>query len=509
METVILKMTNITKLFGNFAALKNVSIDLYKGEVLALMGENGAGKSTLMNILSGAVPHYEGHIFIDNRRIKIRSPIEARHLGIAKIHQELQLVPELTVAENIFLGREPRTKLGLINYRKMNRDSVQYLNSLELSIKPSQQVKDLRLGEMQLVEIAKALSLNAKILIMDEPTSALSKTEAQKLFRIVKKLTSEGVSVIFITHRIEEVFEISNRIKVLRDGEYVGTVDTAKTSREKIISMMVGRTLSELFPKEQTQKGKEILRVENLSFRPPSYSQKRALYNVSFRLSEGEVLGIAGLMGAGRSELFECIFGVHPNRSGRIFINGTQTHIKTPADAIRHKVSFVTEDRKLQGLVLGRSIGENISLPLLKHFSRMFFMNKRMEKISWQRQMDHLRIKAPSYAALVESLSGGNQQKVVLAKWLLTRPQILLLDEPTRGIDVGAKAEIYQLINKLAMEGIGIIVVSSELPEILGVSDRILTFCEGRLTGEFSREEATQEKLLFAATLREDKKHAG
>jgi ABC-type sugar transport system ATPase subunit len=505
MAIVVLKMSNITKLFGNFPALKNVNIDLYKGEVLALMGENGAGKSTLMNILSGAISHYEGDIYIDEKKVKIHSPIEARNLGIAKIHQELQLVPELTVAENIFLGREPRTKLGLVNFRKMNKEAIDYLDSLELHIKPKQQVKDLRLGEMQLVEIAKALSLKANILIMDEPTSALSKTEAQKLFAVVKKLTLNGVSVIFITHRIEEVFEISDRIKVLRDGEYVGTVDTVKTNRAELIRMMVGRPLSELYPKEHTRKGEEILRVENLSFNPSTYSQNRALHNISFRLLKGEVLGIAGLMGAGRSELFECIFGVHPNNChGRIYVNGKDTVIKKPADAIKNKISFITEDRKLQGLILGRSIGENISLPLIKHFSNMFFMHNRMEKISWQQQMESLSIKAPSYTTLVGNLSGGNQQKVVLGKWLLTKPQILLMDEPTRGIDVGAKAEIYQLISELASEGIGIIFVSSELPEILGVSDRILTFCEGRLTGEFLREEATQEKLLYAATLREE-----
>jgi ABC-type sugar transport system ATPase subunit len=505
METLILKMMNISKSFGNIPALKNADIDLRKGEILALMGENGAGKSTLMNILSGAILHYEGDIFINEKKVKIHSPLEARSLGIAKIHQELQLIPELTVAENIFLGREPKTKLGFVNFRKMYKDSIEYLNSLELHIKPRQQVKNLRLGEMQLVEIAKALSLNAKILIMDEPTSALSKTESQKLFRVVKKLSSEGVSIIYITHRMEEVFEISDRIKVLRDGEYVGTADTAKTNRAEIIKMMVGRPLSELFPKAKTTIGESILRVENLNFNPPVYSQKRALYDISFNLAKGEVLGIAGLMGAGRSELFECIFGVHPTTChGRIFIEGKEISIKKPADAIRQKISFVTEDRKLQGLVLGRSIGENISLPLIKHFSSMFFMNNGLEKISWQRQMESLKIKAPSYTTLAGSLSGGNQQKVVLGKWLLTKPRILLLDEPTRGIDVGAKAEIYQLINSLASEGIGIIFVSSELPEVLGVSDRILTFCEGRLTGEFSREEATQEKLLYAATMREE-----
>lgn len=501
----VLNMENITKSFGSVAALKNVELDLNEGEVLALMGENGAGKSTLMNILSGAISHYSGEIFLDGRKVRIHTPAEARSLGIAKIHQELQLVPELTVAENMFLGREPRTRLGFLSYRTMNRNAQTYLDSLDLTVKPRQQVKDLRLGEKQLVEIAKALSLNARILIMDEPTSALSKVEAQTLFRVVKKLTADGVSVIYITHRMEEVFDISDRIKVLRDGAYIGTVRTADTSREEIIAMMVGRTLHEMYPKGMAQKGEELLRVERFCFTPPPYGGKRPLHDISFRLYRGEVLGIAGLMGAGRSELLECLFGLHHKYcQGTIHIGGEAVKLSRPADAIRCGISFVTEDRKLQGLVLGRSIGENISLPLIPQFSRCFFMESKRERASWNGQMENLSIKAPSPATLAGALSGGNQQKVVLAKWLLTKPRILLLDEPTRGIDVGAKAEIYRLIHTLAQEGMGIIVVSSELPEILGVSDRILTFCEGRLTGEFPREEATQEKLLYAATLREE-----
>lgn len=500
----ILQMTGIKKSFGSVHALKGVSIDLFKGEILALMGENGAGKSTLMNVLSGALGHYEGEIRIEGRQVRVNTPLGARNLGIAKIHQELQLVSELSVAENIFLGREPRTGLGLVNFRKMNQTAGEYLDTLELHIKPKQQVKSLRVGEQQLVEIAKALSLNAKILIMDEPTSALSKGESQKLFQVIKKLSGEGVSIIYITHRMEEVFELADRITVLRDGELIGTVKTEATDREQIIKMMVGRTLNEIFPKEKSISGDEILRIEGLSFAPPAYSSKRGLYDVSFRLHKGEVLGIAGLMGAGRSELFECLFGVHSRHcSAKVFIEGEAAVIKCPSDAIKHGMSFVTEDRKKQGLVLGRSIGENMTYPLLKYFSRLIFMDRSKERESWKSQISSLRIKAPGYNTLAGDLSGGNQQKVVLGRWLLTNPKILLLDEPTRGIDVGAKAEIYQLINKLAAEGMGIIVISSELPEVLGVSDRVITFCEGRMTGEFTREEATQEKLLAAATLRE------
>ncbi|HYE84376.1 MAG TPA: sugar ABC transporter ATP-binding protein [Clostridia bacterium] len=500
----ILRMTDIKKSFGNVHALKGVGIELYKGEILALMGENGAGKSTLMNVLSGALGHYEGEIELQGKPVRISTPLGARNLGIAKIHQELQMVSELTVAENIFLGREPGTCLGFVNYRKMNNAAREYLDTLELHVKPNQQVKSLRVGEQQLVEIAKALSLNAGILIMDEPTSALSKGESQKLFQVIRKLSGEGVSIIYITHRMEEVFELADRITVLRDGELIGTVKTESTDRDELIRMMVGRTLKEIFLKEKSSRGEEILRIEGLSFFPPDYSSKRRLQDVSFSLHKGEVLGIAGLMGAGRSELFECLFGVHGRHcNARMFIEGRPVAIKNPADAIKHGISFVTEDRKKQGLVLGRSIGENMSLPLLRFFSRLVFMNRIKEKESWKQQIGNLKIKAPGAGTLAGELSGGNQQKVVLGRWLLTDPKILLLDEPTRGIDVGAKAEIYQLINKLAKEGMGIIVISSELPEIIGVSDRIITFCEGRMTGEFIREEATQEKLLAAATLRE------
>lgn len=502
--TPILKMTDIKKTFGNIHALKGVNIDLQKGEILALMGENGAGKSTLMNILSGALSHYEGEIYVEGKQVKIKSPLGARQMGIVKIHQELQLVSELSVAENIFLGREPKTKTGFVNLKKMRYEAKKWLDILEMHVKPKEQIKNLRIGEQQLVEIAKALSLKAKILIMDEPTSALSKSESLKLFQVIKKLSEEGVSVIYITHRMEEVFELSDRITVLRDGGFIGTVKTSEIDKDGIIRMMVGRTLTELFSKDKSRRDDELLRIEKLNFTPPDNSLKRRLHDISLSLNKGEVLGIAGLMGAGRSELFECLFGMHSKHcTAKIYSEGKPISIKKPSEAIKHGISFVTEDRKKQGLVLGRSIGENMSLPLLKFFSRMVFMNVGKEKDSWNNQMNYLKIKATNCNTLTGTLSGGNQQKVVLGRWLLTNPKILLLDEPTRGIDVGAKAEIYHLINKLALEGMGIIVISSELPEVLGISDRIITFCEGRITGEFSREEATQEKLLAAATLRE------
>ena len=336
---------------------------------------------------------------------------------------------------------------------------------------------------------------------MDEPTSAISEKEAEKLFTFIRKLRSEGKGIIYITHRMEEIFQIADRLTVMRDGTYIGTVKASETSKDEIIKMMVGRDMSEQYPKDPTEKGEIALKVENLTYTPPEGSFRRSLKNISLYVRHGEVLGIAGLAGAGRSELFECLAGVHyKDTTAKIFIDGKEVIIKNPADAIKAGISFATEDRKGTGLVLQRSIGENMSLPLLKKFSPAFFMKSGEEKKEWNKQMETLRIKAPGTKTLASALSGGNQQKVVLGRWLMTEPKILLLDEPTRGIDVGAKAEIYQLINNLAKQGMAIIVVSSELPEVIGISDRIVTFCEGELTGEYLQEEATQEKLLQSAT---------
>lgn len=501
MEKKLLDMKNISKTFGNVQALKGVSLDLYAGEVLALMGENGAGKSTLMNILSGSLQPTEGEIYLNGEKVVVPDPITAKKLGIAKIHQELQIVPELSVAENIFLGRWKTSAGPAVDFKAMKDAAKVYLDMLDVHVDPSKKLKDLRIGEQQLVEIAKAISLNSKIIVMDEPTSAISEKEAEKLFTIIRRLRGEGKGIIYITHRMEEIFKIADRLTVMRDGQYIGTVKAAETSKDEIIRMMVGRDMSEQYPKDPTEKGEVALEVKNLTYTPPMGSFRRSLKNISLKVRHGEVLGIAGLAGAGRSEFFECLAGVHHGDTrGEIIIEGRPVTIKTPADAIRAGISFATEDRKGSGLVLQRSIGENMSLPLLKKFSSMFFMKHQEEKKVWQEQMEALRVKAPSYKTLASSLSGGNQQKVVLARWLMTHPKILLLDEPTRGIDVGAKAEIYQLINNLAKQGMAIIVVSSELPEVIGISDRIVTFCEGELTGEFMQEDATQEKLLQSAT---------
>lgn len=501
MEKKLLDMKNISKTFGNVQALKGVSLDLYAGEVLALMGENGAGKSTLMNILSGSLQPTEGEIYLNGEKVVVPDPITAKKLGIAKIHQELQIVPELSVAENIFLGRWKTSAGPAVDFKAMKDEAKVYLDMLDVHVDPSKKLKDLRIGEQQLVEIAKAISLNSKIIVMDEPTSAISEKEAEKLFTIIRRLRGEGKGIIYITHRMEEIFKIADRLTVMRDGQYIGTVKAAETSKDEIIRMMVGRDMSEQYPKDPTEKGEVALEVKNLTYTPPMGSFRRSLKNISLKVRHGEILGIAGLAGAGRSEFFECLAGVHHGDTrGEIIIEGRPVTIKTPADAIRAGISFATEDRKGSGLVLQRSIGENMSLPLLKKFSSMFFMKHQEEKKVWQEQMEALRVKAPSYKTLASSLSGGNQQKVVLARWLMTHPKILLLDEPTRGIDVGAKAEIYQLINNLAKQGMAIIVVSSELPEVIGISDRIVTFCEGELTGEFMQEDATQEKLLQSAT---------
>ena len=501
MEKKLLDMKDISKTFGSVQALKGVSLDLYAGEVLALRGENGAGKLTLMNILSGSLQPTEGEIYLKGEKVHVSDSITAKKLGIAKIHQELQIVPELSVAENIFLGRWKSKAGPAVDFKGMIEESRKYLEMLDVKVDPAKKLKDLRIGEQQLVEIAKAISLNSEIIVMDEPTSAISEKEAEKLFNIIRRLRGEGKGIIYITHRMEEIFKIADRLTVMRDGQYIGTVRAAETTKDEIIKMMVGRDMSEQYPKDPTEKGEVALEVKELSYTPPEGSFRRSLKNISLYVRHGEVLGIAGLAGAGRSEFFECLAGVHHGETeGHIYIEGKEVSIKTPSDAIKAGISFATEDRKGTGLVLSRSIGENMSLPLLKKFSPMFFMKISEEKNIWQKQMETLRIKAPGAKTLASSLSGGNQQKVVLAKWLMTEPKILLLDEPTRGIDVGAKAEIYQLINNLAKQGMAIIVLSSELPEVIGISDRIVTFCEGELTGEFLQKDATQEKLLESAT---------
>ena len=505
MESYLLEMKGISKSFGPVKALKKASLNLKRGEVLALMGENGAGKSTLMNVLSGSLHPDEGEILLDGVQREIKNPIQARSLGIVKIHQELQIVPELDIAENIFLGRWQTAGIGFVQKKKMHYMAKECLKMLEWEMDTRTKLKDLRIGEQQLVEIAKAISCDAKIIVMDEPTSALSEPEAKKLFHVIEKLKNKGCGIIYITHRMEEVFKISDRLSVMRDGEYIGTKEAKETDNEEIIAMMVGRSVEEQYPKRDVKIGDVILEVKNLNFTPPKESFKRSLKDISFKVRAGEVLGIAGLAGAGRSEVFESIVGKHATcTTGEILIDGKALQIRSPKDAIDAGISFATEDRKGTGLVLGRSIGDNISLPIYDHYSSFGFMRDGEQKKDWIEYMNRLHVKAKSPNVPVSSLSGGNQQMVILARWLLTKPKVLLLDEPTRGIDVGAKEEIYLLINELAASGLAVVVISSELPEVIGICDRIITICEGRLTGEISRKEATQEILLAAATNRKD-----
>lgn len=501
----MLEIKSVCKSFPGVQALKDVSFQVQTGEVHAVIGENGAGKSTLMKILSGVYTDYEGEIFIDGKRLLLHDPHDAQQHGIAIIHQELNLIPELTITENIFLGREMYTPLGLLDYKKMEIESAQLLERLNLHIQPGLRVRGLRMGEQQLVEVAKALSLNASLLILDEPTSALSEAEIERLFSVINSLKTTGVTMIYISHKLDEIFHISDHVTVLRDGCFIGTMETAKTSQKELIRMMVGRTLNEMFPKAKVKIGDELLRAEHLSLLPNSGFGSRSLNDISFTLRKGEILGVAGLMGAGRTELLETLSGVfHPNRvQGKIILNGVEHTFADPQEAIKAGIAFVTEDRKTQSLILKMSVGHNITLAALGQFLRYQVIQQKAEMRAILSSVEKLQIKTSSTNVLVDKLSGGNQQKVALAKCLLTKPLVLLLDEPTHGIDVGAKYEIYTLMGKLVEQGASIILASSEMPEILAMSDRILVLCEGRQTALLKTSEATQETIMEAATSRQ------
>ncbi len=499
---MLLRMNSITKEFPGVKALDNVNFDLIEGECHALVGENGAGKSTLMKILSGVYPYgsYKGEILIDGEQKRFYNVKDAEKAGIAIIFQELSLVKELNVAENIFLGREP-SRFGFVNYELMYRKTQELLQDLHLPIDPRTPVGELSIGKQQIIEIAKALSKQARILLLDEPTSALTESETETLFEIIRKLKKRNVGMIYISHKLEEVFSISDRITVLRDGKTVKTDLTKNLTKNRVISLMVGREAEEVFPKISHSFGDIVLEVKNLTAYDEEDSNKKVLKNVSFYVRKGEVLGIAGLMGAGRTELLRAIFGDwRGKRTGDIFIEGRKITINSPLDAIRNRIAFVTEDRKRYGLILEKSILENATLASLKKFAKAFITDKTGEIRATQELIDSLKIKATSPFTTVENLSGGNQQKVVLGKWLLTDPKILFLDEPTRGIDVVAKQEFYLQINNLVQQERAIVLVSSELPEILGLSDRILVLREGEVAGEFLRLEATPEKVMQAAT---------
>jgi ribose transport system ATP-binding protein len=487
----VLEMLNIRKAFPGVVALDDVSFDLHKGEVHVLLGENGAGKSTLMKILSGAYQKSAGRILIEGRDVEIRNPRHARQLGISTIYQELNLIPHLSAAENIFLGREP-ARAGFIDRRQIHKAAAAILKGLGVDLDPRTRVAHLGIAQQQMVEIAKAISLEAGILIMDEPTSALTEREIAELFARMRTLRAAGVSIVYISHRLEELFEIGDRVTVLRDGKRVGTHNIRDISRPDLIRLMVNRELTSQFPKVPAEPGEEALRVEGLN-------RDGVLHDISFSLRRGEVLGIAGLLGSGRTELARAIFGVDKIDSGHIYIKGELRRIDCPRDAIDLGIGFLTEDRKTQGLVPLLSTKANICLPSVDRFSRYGFVRAGVETRAANRYVDDLRIKTAGVDQKVLFLSGGTQQKVVLSKWLCCEAEVFIFDEPTRGIDVGSKAEIYQLMNQLTASGVAIIMISSELPEILGMSDRILVMHRGRIVGEFSAEEATQESILQSA----------
>ena len=490
----LLEMKNIVKSYPGVRALKGVNLTVNAGEVHALVGENGAGKSTLMKILAGAEGMDSGQILWNGEEIHLGGPLEAQNLGISMIYQEFNLVPEMSVAENIFLGREPvKSKSGLIDWAKMRSLSEQLLERLDAHIPVRAPVSSLSIAQQQMVEIAKALSHQAQLIAMDEPSATLTDHELVHLFKLIKDLSQTGIAIIYISHRLEEIFEICSRVTILRDGDWIITRPISEINREKIVHLMVGRELGQEFPKEIISPGKVRLRVDDVT-------SGNRVKHVSFQIRSGEIVGLAGLVGSGRTELARTILGLEPMNSGLIELNGVPVKIRSPRDAIRAGIALIPEDRKGQGLVMGQSVRENITLSSLQKFSRSGFILSKEEMKTVQKMVKELRIKTPSIDQQVQFLSGGNQQKVVLAKGLLTESQILIFDEPTRGIDVGAKQEIYTLMNSLAKNGLGILMISSELPEILGMSDRILVMHEGEIMGELSRSEATQEKVMALAT---------
>jgi D-xylose transport system ATP-binding protein len=498
----LLEMRNITKSFPGVRALDGVSFDLHAGELHALVGENGAGKSTLMKVLGGVYPYgsYGGEILLEGRERRFHHIREAEGAGIAIIFQELSLIKDLSIGENIFLGREPN-RFGVIRWDELYSRAQRLLDELNLQLDPRTPVGQLGIGQQQLVEIAKALSQEARILVLDEPTAALTDAEVETLFTILNGLQARGVGMIYISHKLDEVFRMSHRITVLRDGRTVGTKPADELDQARVIALMVGREVGNIFPKAEHVPGEVVFEARDITVEDPDVRGKLLVDRVSFAVRRGEVLGIAGLMGAGRSELLTAIFGAHAGRvHGQLLVEGKPVQIRSPAEAISYGIGFVTEDRKRYGLVLDQTILNNATLASLEQISGRFVTNVDAERAACERAAHDLRIKAPTVLTIAGTLSGGNQQKVVLAKWLLTKPRVLFLDEPTRGIDVGAKQEIYAHINRLASEGLAIVLVSSELPEVLGLSDRVLVLHEGRITGEFTRSEATPEGVMACAT---------
>jgi len=520
---VLLRMEGVSKAFPGVQALYNVDLDVRVGEILGLVGENGAGKSTLMKILSGVYTMDSGRIYLRGQPITVRNPHHAQQLGISIIYQEFNLMPNLSVMENVFVGREPGDAV-FVNRRQLQEQTQRLLDRLGVRLSPKAIVRDLSVAEQQMVEIAKALSWEVQVIIMDEPTSALSEDEVRILFSIMRELQRQRISIIFISHRLSEVCAMCDRTTVLRDGRNVGTLTAAETSEDRLVSLMVGRSRSEFFHKQRTEataarqaqgtlqaEAKEdiALEVRGLTRRGSKLDPSAiVLNNISFTLKRGEILGLAGLVGAGRTELARVIFGADERDAGEIFINGKRVDIRSPLDAIRNGIGFVPEDRKEQGLILNQALRENIALPSLDSLTRFGFVKRAEERRRVQQYVEQLQIRTPSLDQTVRNLSGGNQQKAVISKWLMLRPSILIMDEPTRGIDVGAKAEIYALMDQLAHSGISIIMISSELPEILAMSDRIVCMAEGEIAAILDASQATPELVMYYCTKQRDQSRA-
>jgi len=493
MNEYILELKDISKRFSGVEVLHQVPFTLKRGEVHALLGENGAGKSTLVKVVTGVHQADEGEILLDGVPTIFNDTHESRQAGIAAIYQELSLFPDLDVAENIFVGRQPTTAAGRIDWRKLYAQAEELLTSLGVHLELKHKARSLSIAQQQMVEIARAFSINARILIMDEPTSSLTLNEVDDLFRIVRRLRDEGAAIIFISHRLEELFELADRVTVLRDGAFVDTRELKDVTRDDLIRMMVGRTITNLFPKQDVKAGNVVLKVDHLT-------REGAFQDMSFELREGEILGMAGLVGAGRTNVARALFGVEPATSGTIHLQGKEVRMTSPQQAIALGLAYVPEDRQLHGLIPPMNITANISLPMLPKYARRGWLRDQVERSAAFSAAVQMEVRANNIWQKARELSGGNQQKVVLAKWLSTKPVILILDEPTRGIDVGTKAAVHALMSKLASEGMAILMISSELPEVLGMSDRIIVMHEGHLTGHFFREEATQEKIISAAT---------
>lgn len=488
-----IEMRGIDKSFGGNAVLKNAGFLLEGGEIHALMGENGAGKSTLMKILTGVYTKDAGTVIVDGQEVCYKNPQEAEKAGIVFIHQELNVLFDLTVEENMFLGKEIHNRFGVCDKKAMRAQVKQILDKLGVNIAPGEVMSNLSVGQQQMIEIAKALMVDAKVIIMDEPTAALTQSETEVLFKVVKSLREKGVSIVYISHRMEEIFELCDRITILRDGSYIATKAIKDTDMNDVVKMMIGREIGERYPQRDCKIGDVMLEVQNLTC--PGVFEK-----VSFQVRAGEVLGVSGLMGAGRTEIMQAIFGNMPHVTGKIMVDGVEVQNKSPQQAMKNGIGFITEDRKVEGLMLEESIMKNISMANLGRISKHGVLDKKAEQDLVKRGIEELHIKCFGPQHECDNLSGGNQQKVVFAKWIYTDPKVLILDEPTRGVDIGAKKEIYNIINDLAAKGVAIIMVSSELPEVLGMSDRIMVVREGMVRGVLDKEEADQENIMILAT---------